>query len=823
MAYPFEKIEKKWQKTWQKSGIHQTDFTNLDKKCYTLVMFSYPSSDKLHLGHWFNYGPTDTWARFRRMRGYNVFEPMGFDAFGLPAENYAIKTNGHPRDITDENVTFIRDQLKEIGAMYDWQYEVNTSHPEYYKWTQWVFLQLYKAGLAYRSQAPVNWCTSCQTVLANEQVMADGTCERCGSVVIRKNLVQWFFKITAYAEQLLDGLAELDWPDRTVAMQKNWIGKSLGVELRFELDDASNRQISVFTTRPDTLYGVTYVVLAPEHPLVEEITTPTQKPAVDAYVQQAIRSSEIERTSTVREKTGIFTGAFAINPVNGERVPIWVADYVLASYGTGAVMAVPAHDERDFEFATIFELPIRKVILQPGTKTEDVLMEAYVDPGTMINSGQFSGLPSEEGIEKIADWLEKNGFGVRKINYKIRDWLISRQRYWGAPIPIVYCDKCGEVPVPEDQLPVELPYDVDFRPTGESPLKLHQGFLNTTCPQCGGAATREADTMDTFVDSSWYFLRYFTPHLDSAPFDKELINKWCPVDMYVGGADHATMHLLYARFVNRVLHDLGHLDFAEPFAALRHQGVIKGPDGQKMSKSRGNVVNPGIYMDKFGSDVIRCYLMFGFDYSEGGPWDDSGIASMHRFLNRVWRIFEQYLWVYGEGNSNTTMGDEEHQLNKIQHNSIKGTTEDTERLHFNTALSRIMELVNGLYRYTADRPNEEINASFLKSALINLNLLIAPFAPHLGEELWEMTDGEFSVFNQTWPEFDPTVLEEEVVNYGVLVNGKVRAQLQVSRELSEAEIEQAALKTGRIPELLEGQQVRKIIIVPGKVVNIVAH
>ena len=486
-------------------------------------------------------------------------------------------------------------------------------------------------------------------------------------------------------------------------------------------------------------------------------------------------------------------------------------------------MAVPGHDERDFEFATKYELPIRKVILQPGTKEDDPLTEAYVEPGTMINSGPFTGLPSQEGIEKIADWLEERGIGTRKVNYKLRDWLISRQRYWGAPIPIVYCDDCGEVPVPEDQLPVELPYDVDFRPTGESPLKYHEGFLHTTCPKCGKPAVREVDTMDTFVDSSWYFLRYFTPHLETAPFDREIVNKWCPVDMYVGGADHATMHLLYARFVNMVLHDLGHINFDEPFQALRHQGVIKGPDGQKMSKSRGNVVNPETYLEKYGSDVMRCYLMFGFDYAEGGPWDDSGIASMHRFLNRVWRIFEKNLWVFKEGNNNKSFGEAEQALNKVLHRSIKGATEDTERLHFNTALSRIMELVNALYKYTGERPAEEINAEFLRSVLEKLNILIAPFAPHLAEELWEMSGNPYSVFNQRWPEFDPKVLEEEMINYGILVNGKVRAQMQVPRDLDPKEIEKRALEAGRIPEILKGKTVRKVIVVPGRVVNIVAN
>jgi leucyl-tRNA synthetase len=821
MAYPFKKIEEKWQKKWTESELYKTDFSNLKKKCYALVMFIYPSADKLHLGHWFNYGSTDTWARFRKMRGYNVFEPIGFDAFGLPAENFAIKTNRHPRDITEENVSIIRHQLKAMGAMYDWEKEINTSLPEYYKWTQWIFLQLYKSGLAYRAKAPVNWCPSCNTVLANEQVVDDETCERCGSRVTKKKLTQWFFKITEYAERLLTGLGKIDWPERTVLMQKNWIGKSIGVEINFQLDDNSGKVFSVFTTRPDTLYGVTYMVLAPEHPLVEQITTPPQRKVVAQYIEDSIRASEIERTSTIREKTGVFTGAFAINSVNNERLPVWIADYVLMSYGTGAVMAVPAHDERDFEFATLFDLPIRKVIENPGAQKEDILNEAYISPGIMTNSGPFSGLPSDKGIEKVADWLESKKFGQRKVNFKLRDWLISRQRYWGAPIPIIYCKDCGELAVPEEQLPVLLPYDVDFQPTGESPLKYHEDFLNTDCPKCKKLAKREVDTMDTFVDSSWYFMRYLCPNLEHKALDIELVNQWCPVDMYVGGAEHATMHLLYARFVTMVLHDLKYIGFDEPFYTLRHQGVIKGPDGHRMSKTRGNVVNPDEYLEKYGSDAFRCYLMFGFEFEKGGPWSDEGIASLDRFLNRIWRFFKNYEWVFKVDNKPQNDGEDEKELNKILHRSIKGATADTERFHFNTAISRIMELVNGMYRYTAEKPKDKINHQFLKQVIEKLILLLAPFAPHLSEELWAKTGHQFSVFNQNWPSFSSEALEEEIINYGVLINGKVRAQMVVSKELPSYEIEKSALQTGRIPELIKGKTIRKVIVVPEKVVNIV--
>lgn len=823
MAYPFDKIEKKWQKRWAKEKLYKTDFSRIDNKCYTLVMFCYPSSDRLHVGHWFNYGPTDTWARFKRMNGYNVFEPMGFDSFGLPAENYAIKTGGHPHDITEGNIEVIRQQLKSVGGMYAWDQEVITSHPEYYRWTQWIFLQLYKAGLAYRANAYVNWCPSCNTVLANEQVIGDGVCERCETRVVKKNLTQWFFRITKYADRLLQNLEDLDWPEKTKIMQRNWIGRSYGAEVQFRVDDSSKKVIKVFTTRPDTLFGVTYMVLAPEHPLVEQITTPLQKNEVRAYVEAAMRESEVERTSLVKEKTGVFTGAFAVNPVNEEKIPIWIADYVLLSYGTGAVMAVPGHDERDFEFAMQYELPIRKVIHQPGTDVNSPLMEAYVGEGFMLDSKQFSGLPSEDGRRKIVQWLEEQGWGTSKVNYRLRDWLVSRQRYWGAPIPIIYCDDCGEVPVSEDQLPVLLPYDVDFLPTGQSPLQYSEEFRNTKCPKCNKAAVREADTMDTFVDSSWYFLRYFTPQLETAAFEKELVDKWCPIDKYVGGAEHATLHLIYARFVNMALYDQGLVSFEEPFTSLRHQGIIKGPDGQKMAKSRGNVINPEEYIEEYGTDVFRCYLMFGFDYAEGGPWEDSGISSTHRYLNRVWRLYKNVSWVFEQQNQNENFGDSEQSLNKVLHHSIKGATADVERFHFNTAISRLMELTNELYRYTLEKPREEQNASFLKEVFEKLLLMLAPFAPHLAEELWEKSGNDFSIFDQKWPQLDSSVLKEDQVNYVIQVNGKLRDKLEVPRQMPQKEIEQEALKIGRIRKYVEGKQVDKIVFIPNKLVNIVVR
>ena len=693
MEFPFQEIEAKWQKYWEANQTYHVNLSDTTKKCYCLVMFPYPSADKLHLGHWFNYGPVDTWARFKRLNGYNVFQPMGFDAFGLPAENYAVKTGAHPQDTTEANIEFIRNQLKAIGAMYDWSYEVNTSDPGYYKWTQWLFLQFYKNGLAYRGEAAVNWCPSCQTVLANEQVI-EAHCERCNTQVEKKFLTQWFLKITAYAEKLLAGLEKIDWPEKTKSMQKNWIGKSNGTEIEFLLDTPDKEKIPVFTTRPDTLFGATYMVLAPEHPLVNKISSEHYRSDVNRYIKTSATVSEIDRTSTLREKTGVFTGAYAINPVNNERIPVWIADYVLLSYGTGAIMAVPAHDERDFEFAQKYGLPIRRVILEAGTDADADLKEAYIGEGTMINSGKYNGMYSLECIDAISSDLEGQEIGQRTVKYKFRDWLISRQRYWGVPIPIIYCQKCGELPVPEDQLPILLPYEVDFKPKGKPPLATSEAFLHTNCPKCNGPAKREVDTMDTFVDSSWYFLRYTSNTLQEHAWDNNIVNEWLPVDQYVGGVDHATMHLLYARFFIMALNDMRLLSFDEPFTRLVHQGVIKGPDGQRMSKSRGNVINPEEYLEKYGSDVFRCYLMFGFDFRDGGPWDDSGIAAIDRFLNRAWRLIEENRQFIKVADQNDTFSEAEQNLNRVMHNSIKGVTEDTERFHFNTAISAVMELVN---------------------------------------------------------------------------------------------------------------------------------
>ena len=820
MKYPFKEIEEKWRKIWEEKKVYSTDLTDLEKKLYTLVMFIYPSGAKLHIGHWYNYGPTDSWARYKKLRGYNVFEPMGYDAFGLPAENYAIKTGIHPYDSTMQNIKDIRNQLKKMGTMYDWNAELMTCVPEYYKWNQWLFLQMYKKGLAYRKNAPVNWCPSCQTVLANEQVQPDGTCERCGTPVVKKNLTQWFLKITDYAEELLNDLDKIDWPEKTKLMQKNWIGKSTGTEIKFQID-GSEKTFTVFTTRPDTLFGVTYVVLAPEHELVQEITAEEQRSDVEKYINEVKNLSEIERTSTAKEKTGVFTGAYAINPVNGEKVPIWIADYVLASYGTGAVMAVPGHDERDFEFAKKFNLPIRKVILQDGTKEEDELTEAYTEVGTMINSGQFNGLRSDEGIEKITDFLVEKGVGQRKVNYRLRDWLISRQRYWGTPIPVVYCDKCGEVPVPEDQLPVELPYDVDFKPSGESPLARNEKFINTTCPVCGGPAKRDPDTMDTFVDSSWYYLRYLNPHYEEGMFDTDLADKWTPVDMYVGGAEHATMHLLYARFVHKFLRDIGLVHSDEPFAKLVHQGTITNK-GAKMSKSRGNVVNPDDFTNEYGADVFRMYLMFMGPYEFGGDWNDKGIVGVDRFVQRVYTLFSnnkdllKKVTPKEKYSLNDLTGAEKSVYSKTNA-TLQKVENEIENFGFNTAVAALMELLNELTK-NADAISDEMKAY----ALEHFAVMLAPLAPHLGEEVWSLLGHEKSLFeNPVWFKYDEAALVKEEVTIAVQVNGKVRGKIQIPLDAEQEEVKEIALNNNNVKRHTEGKTIVKEIFVKNKIYNIV--
>ncbi|MFC1847167.1 leucine--tRNA ligase, partial [Chloroflexota bacterium] len=748
--YNPQAIEKKWQQQWAEDGLYEVRDDSDKPKWYALTMFPYTSGD-LHIGHWYAMAPADVHARFKRMQGYNVLHPMGFDAFGLPAENAAIKRGVHPYKWTMQNVENMRRQLKSIGAIYDWSREVITCLPDYYKWTQWFFLKLYENGLAYRGKAPVNWCPKCQTVLANEQVLSDGTCERCNAAVVRRDLEQWFFRITKYADELMQH-GGVDWPERIKTMQRNWVGKSYGTEISFALDhpDVDEKEIRVFTTRPDTTYGVTFMVLAPEHPLVSKLTTLDKKAEVEAYAARSRKFTEIERLSTEREKDGVFTGAYVINRLNGEKVPIWIADYVLLGYSTGAVMAVPAHDERDFAFARKYNLPIRVVIAPPEWRGEE-LTEAYIEEGEMVNSGRFNGTPSQEGIEAVSVFLEGQGWGGRTVSYKLRDWLISRQRYWGAPIPMIYCEKCGIVPVDEKELPVLLPKDAEFKPTGESPLKYNKDFVNTTCPECDGAARRETDTMDTFMCSSWYFLRYTSPNDADAPFDTEKIKQWMPVDLYTGGGEHAVMHLLYARFFTKAIRYIGLIDFGEPFKRLFNQGIIIA-NKQKMSKSKGNVVNPDAYVSELGADTVRAYLMFVAPWEQGGEWNDSGISGISRWFNRLWKlVLEDYKARSEDGSK---------ELQRITHQTIKKVGQDIEKIRFNTMIAALMEYTNYL---TKIKEAGSVSEADWKKSLEILLLLLSPTAPHLTEELWQLIGNKYSIHNQQWPAWDEKLAEDEQV------------------------------------------------------------
>jgi len=816
--YNPSKIESKWQKKWEDDGLYEANIDETREKYYALTMLPYPSGD-LHTGHWYAMAPSDARARFKRMQGYNVMFPVGFDAFGLPAENAAIARGIHPREWTYKNIQNMRSQVKRMGAMVDWRREMISSDSKYYRWTQWFFSQLYKNDLAYRKYSPVDWCPQCNTTLAREQVHGDDRhCERCNTPVIKKDLEQWFFRTTKYADELID-FSQIDWPDRVKTLQTNWVGRSEGADVIFKTEDGDD--LIVFTTRPDTLWGATFMVLAPEHPLVEKVTSDEQQEAMMKYREDAILKTEIQRASVDKEKTGVFTGGYAINPVNDSRIPIWIADYVMMGYGFGAIMAVPAHDERDFAFARQFELEIIPVIQPEGENFDGKTMpDAYVGPGLMINSAQFDGTAVTDdkgrknpGLDKVIDWLEKDGLGEEAISYKLRDWLISRQRYWGAPIPMVYCEECGWNPVPDEDLPVMLPDDVEWQPTGESPLKLHPTWKDTTCPSCGKAATRETDTMDTFMCSSWYHLRYLSPDYDQGPFDPKEYDYWMPVDLYTGGIEHATMHLMYTRFFHKALRDMGITEGHEPMTMLRNQGMVLGEDGEKMSKSRGNTVAPDDLVNKYGADTVRSYLMFFARWDLGGPWNSQGIGGTERWLYRVWKL-------YTEPVESGEPGEElMRDIKRDLHTALDNITKDYERVDFNTIISTLMELLNNM---VDAKRNGAGNSPEWREILETYLLMMAPAVPHIAEELWtEQLGNEYSIHNQKWPEADPELMAVEEITLIVQVNGKLRDRIVVPVDISKEEAEKTALASPGAEPYLEGKEVRKVILVPGRLVNIV--
>lgn len=836
-----QEIEGKWQARWQADQLYSTDLSKAERRYYFLTMYPYPSGD-LHIGHWYAMAPSDVKARFLRMRGKNVFFPMGFDAFGLPAENAAIKRGIHPYTWTMKNIANMERQMRSMGASFDWAHEVITCDPRYYKWNQWFFVQMFKRGLAYKKMQAVDWCPKDQTVLAREQVIGDErVCERCGTPVIKRDLEQWFLKITEYAEELLD-FTGIHWPDKVKTLQTNWIGRSEGVQFTMQVAER-NDSFDVFTTRQDTVFGMTFAVLAPEHPLVAQITTPDQKGAVDEYVMMTRRETEIERLSTEKVRDGVFTGAYSINPMNGERVPIWIADYVLLTYGTGAIMGVPASDERDFDFAKRYGLEIRPVVVPHGWDGTP-FSEAYIEPGTMVNSGEFNGMSSENAKKAIAEYMERNGIGKRTVNYRLRDWLISRQRYWGTPIPIVYCPEHGAQPVPETELPVLLPIEgVEFVPTGESPLVKHEEFLRAQCPVCAKPAKRETDTMDTFVDSSWYWFAYLSPYDTSRPFDTELAEEWTPVDQYTGGVEHATMHLMYARFWTKVLRDMGLVRQNEPFLRLFNQGtIISG--GMKMSKSRGNVVGPDTYVEKYGADTVRLYLMFVGPWDQGGEWDDSGIGGVHRWLRRVWdlvledggetkdegrsqtkfgRTKDEGRTAQDEGNASNIKRDsssitDERELRRRTHQTIEKVTNDLDGFHFNTMIAAMMEFTNYLQKV---KPTALYRTPAWREAIESLLLILAPSAPHVTEELWERIGKPYSIHQQPFPRFDPNIAAEEKFTLVLQVNGKVRGKVELPVGVGEEDAKIAAMSDPAVKKWTEGKTIRQVVYVPGRLINIV--
>ena len=811
-----KEIDRKWQARWNEDATYHVNDDDPNPKWYELTMYPYPSGD-LHIGHWYAMAPADCHARFRRMQGYNVLHPMGFDAFGLPAENAAIQRGIHPYTWTMSNIENMRQQLRTMGPVYDWDRELICCLPEFYKWNQWFFLKLYERDLAYRGRAPVVWCPSCRTVLANEQVL-NGKCERCDTSITRRDLEQWFLRITRYADELLDFSGLVDWPEKILTMQRNWVGRSEGVDISFDISHCGlpEKEIRTFTTRIDTIFGVTFLVLAPEHPLVDKLTTPEHKAEVTSYIEDARRQTEIERMAAEKEKTGVALGTHVVNRLNGEHVPIFIADYALMGYGTGAVMGVPAHDQRDFEFAKKYTLPINVVIAPPGWEGSE-LGEAYLEGGTMVNSAQFDGVPNTRGKESIADYVEAQDWGRRTVSYRIRDWLISRQRYWGTPIPMINCDRCGTVPVPENDLPVLLPGDAEFRPTGESPLALDANFVNVSCPKCGHDATRETDTMDTFVDSSWYMGRFTSPHYADGPFDPDALKEWMPVDQYTGGAEHAVMHLLYARFFTKALRDMGMVDFDEPFLRLYNQGIILGEDHEKMSKSRGNVVNPDEYVGSLGADSVRCFLMFLGPWDQGGPWSTSGINGAARWLNRVWELCQHDPSVLAEGPADDT-GTKDI-LRKL-HQTIKKCYSDLDRFRFNTAIAALMELSNELGRGWNEG---SVGSDTWKMCIENFLLMLAPIAPHIAEELWERAGYSYSIHNQRFPQWDEVLAAEEVITLVIQVNGRLRDKLTVPADIAEEEAKSLALASDKVQSHIDGKQVARTVYVPGRLVNVVVQ
>ena len=816
--YNFSEIEKKWQEKWEKEDTFKVTEDGDKEKYYVLEMFPYPSG-KLHMGHVRNYSIGDVLARFKKMKGYNVLHPMGWDSFGLPAENAAIKHDVEPSVWTWENIDEMRRQLKELGLSYDWDREVATCHPDYYKWMQWIFIQFYKKGLAYKKENPVNWCPSCQTVLANEQVV-DGKCERCGALVGKKELSQWYLKITDYAERLLDNLEKLPgWPNKVKLMQKNWIGKSTGAQVTFEIE-GFDKGLDIYTTRPDTLYGVTYMVLAPEHPFLKELVKGSQyEEAVMAYVDKVQHLSDIERTSTTKEKTGEFTGRYCINPLNGKRVPIFISDYVLMDYGTGAIMAVPSHDQRDFDFAKAFDLEIIPVVDPERDDIDlDNLTEAFEAEGKLINSGKFNGMNNKEAIVKITEYLEEQGIGEKKTNYKLRDWLISRQRYWGTPIPMIYCEDCGWVPEKEENLPVMLPTDVEVTGKGESPLATSKTFRDTVCPVCGKPAKRELDTMDTFLDSSWYFLRYCDARNTEEAFSKEKVDYWMNVDQYIGGVEHAILHLMYARFFQMALYDLGYVSQEEPFENLLTQGmVIK--DGAKMSKSLGNVVSPAEIIEKYGADTARLFILFAAPPERELDWSDQGVEGSYRFINRVYRMVYEFSQKYKDVPDTYQVKNEaDKSLAYWMNYAIKKVSDDVgDRFNFNTAISTIMEMVNEMYRYKEG----DINPGLYGAAVKTLIILLAPFVPHVTEEMWEHLGYGGSVHDQKWPEYDEKALVKDTIEIVVQINGRIKEKINIAGDSSKEEMEKIAVENDKIKALTEGKNIVKIIAVPNKLINIV--